>query len=113
MNHGKAGEVDVIVVLRDHGHAKCDGCCRNPGVVDRHPSLRTVVVVPLTSNLRWVEAPGNVLLTARSTGLPGDSAANVSQVVTVDKTVLTERIGKLTRSKLELVLAGLDIVLGQ
>ena len=76
-------------------------------------SLATVVVVPLTSNLRWAEAPGNVRLTARMTGLPRDSVANVSQIVTVDRVVLTDRVGKLTSAKLDLVLAGLDIVLGR
>jgi mRNA interferase MazF len=76
-------------------------------------SLATVVVVPLTSNLRWAEAPGNVRLTARMTGLPRDSVANVSQVVTVDRATLTDRVGKLTTAKLDLVLAGLDIVLGR
>lgn len=75
--------------------------------------LRTVVCVPLTSNLTWADAPGNVLLTARSTSLPRDSVANVSQVVTLDKSILTERVGKLTRPKLELVLGGLDVLVGR
>ena len=75
--------------------------------------LATVVCVPLTSNLRWADAPGNVLLTARSTGLSKDSVANVSQVVTLDKTLLADRVGKLSRAKVELVLAGLDVVLGR
>jgi mRNA interferase MazF len=76
-------------------------------------ALRTVVAVPLTSNLRWAGAPGNVRLTARATGLPRDSVANVSQVVTVDKAALTERVGKLSAAKLDLVLAGIDVVLGR
>ena len=71
------------------------------------------MVVPLTSNLRWSEAPGNVRLTARMTGLPRDSVANVSQIVTVDRAILTDRVGKLTSANLDLVLAGLDIVLGR
>ena len=75
--------------------------------------LATVVCVPLTSNLRWAAAPGNALLTARTTGLPKDSVANVSQVVALDKTLLTERVGKLSRAKIELVLAGLDVILGR
>ena len=74
-------------------------------------SLRTVVAVPLTSNLRWSTAPGNVRLASRSTGLDRDSVANVSQVVAVDKSILTERVGKLSSSKLDLVLAGIDTVL--
>jgi mRNA interferase MazF len=76
-------------------------------------SLRTVVTVPLTSNLRWADAPGNVRLTARATGLSRDSVANVSQMVTVDKATLTDRVGKLSSAKLDLVLAGIDVVLGR
>jgi len=75
--------------------------------------IATVVCVPLTSNLRWAEAPGNVLLAAKTSGLPRESVANVSQLVTLDKSSLTERIGKLTKAKLELVLFGIDIVLGR
>jgi len=75
--------------------------------------LRTVVCVALTSNLRWADAPGNVRLTARVTGLPQDSVANVTQVVTLDQAVLTERAGKLPQHTFELVLAGFDILLGR
>ena len=75
--------------------------------------LATVVCVPLTSNLRWADAPGNTVLAARVTGLPKDSVANASQVVTLDKTVLTERVGKLPGAKLELILAGIDVILGR
>jgi mRNA interferase MazF len=75
--------------------------------------IATVVCVPLTSNLRWADAPGNVLLSARLTGLPKDSVANASQIVTLDKTLLTERTGKLPRNKLGLVLSGIDVVLGR
>jgi hypothetical protein len=53
--------------------------------------IATVVCVPLTSNLKWVDAPGNVLLTARSTSLPKNSVANVSQIVALDRAFLTER----------------------
>jgi mRNA interferase MazF len=75
--------------------------------------LATVVVVPLTSNLRWESAPGNVLLAARKTGLPRDSVANVSQIVTVDRAVLAERTGQLARADVGLVLSGVDLVLGR
>ena len=47
--------------------------------------INTVICVPLTSNLLWAEAPGNVVLKAKTTGLPKDSVANVSQIVTIDK----------------------------
>lgn len=75
--------------------------------------LATVVVVPLTSNLRWAGAPGNVLLKARRSGLPKDSVANVSQIVAVDRSVLTEHVGRVPRAQLELVLGGIDVVLGR
>lgn len=75
--------------------------------------IATVVCVPLTSNLKWASAPGNVQLSARLSGLPKDSVANVSQIVTIDKELLGERVGKVSRSKLELMLSGIDIVLGR
>jgi len=75
--------------------------------------IATAVCVPLTSNLKWADAPGNVLLKASATGLDRDSVANVSQLVTVDKAVLSERVGKIPQRKLELVLAGIDVVLGR
>jgi len=75
--------------------------------------IATVVCVPLTSNLRWAEAPGNVPLPARASGLSKDSVANVSQVVTLDRGVLTERVGRISKRQLELVLSGLDLVLGR
>ena len=75
--------------------------------------IATVVCVVLTSNVKWAEAPGNVLLTQRDTGLPKPSVANVSQIATVDRAALTDRAGKLSRQKLELVLKGIDTVLGR
>lgn len=75
--------------------------------------IATVVCVPLTSNLRWAGAPGNVSLSASLTGLPKDSVANVSQVVTLDKDLLTDPVGKLPRAKLSLLLAGIDVILGR
>jgi mRNA interferase MazF len=74
-------------------------------------AIGTIVSVPLTSTLRWADAPGNVRLTARSTGLPRDSVANVSQIVTLDRSILTGRVGKVARSKVDLILSGIDIVL--
>jgi mRNA interferase MazF len=75
--------------------------------------LATVVCVPLTSNLRWADAPGNALLPQQLTGLPRDSVATVSQVVTLDRSILIERVGKLPRVKIELLLRGIDVVLGR
>lgn len=73
--------------------------------------LATVVCVPLTSNLRWATAPGNVLLPAQSTGLPKDSVANVSQIVALDRSVLTEPVGRISRQQLEAVLTGITSIL--
>lgn len=75
--------------------------------------IATVVCVPLTSNLKWADAPGNVLLSARLTRLPKDSVANVSQIITVDKILLSGPVGKLSRTKLELLLSGIDAILGR
>lgn len=75
--------------------------------------IATVVCVPLTSNLKWAAAPGNVILSPRFTGLAKESVANVSQLVTIDKAQLIERVGKLPFVKLELILAGIDVVLGR
>ena len=75
--------------------------------------ISTVVCIPLTSNLRWANAPGNVLLASRSTGLPKDSVANVSQIVAIDRNLLAERAGHLPRVKLQLILAGIDVILGR
>lgn len=74
--------------------------------------IATVVSIPLTSNLKWAMAPGNVLLPSRLTGLPKDSVANVSQIVSLDKEVLAERVGKLPQAKVQLLLAGIGILLG-
>ncbi len=76
-------------------------------------AIATVVSVPLTSTMRWAGAPGNVRLDARSTGLPRASVANVSHIVALDRSILTERVGKLSRSKTELILSGIDVVLGR
>jgi mRNA interferase MazF len=73
--------------------------------------IATVVCVPLTSNLRWADAPGNVLLPARATGLSKDSVANVSQILALDRTVLSEQVGHIPRSQIEQVLAGIELIL--
>ena len=75
--------------------------------------ISTVVCVPLTSNLKWASAPGNVLLPNSDTDLPQDSVANVSLIVALDKQLLTDRVGKLPRRRFDLVLAGIDTVLGR
>lgn len=91
---------------------------RRPVVVVQGDALNrsriaTAVCVPLTSNLKWAEAPGNVELPASVTRLPKDSVANTSQLVALDKSLLTERVSKLPKAKIELLLSGVDIVLGR
>lgn len=73
--------------------------------------ISTVVCVPVTSNLRWAEAPGNVLLRGDETGLAQDSVANVSQIVTLDRQELVDRAGRLSRDRLRQVLDGISVVL--
>jgi len=73
--------------------------------------LRTVIVVIITSNLELAHAPGNVFLLLNATGLPKDSVANVSQLLTIDKTFLTERIGVLPENLQAEVDEGLRIIL--
>jgi mRNA interferase MazF len=91
---------------------------RRPVVVVQGDALNrsrigTVVCVPLTSNIAWADAPGNVLLPSRLTGLPRDSVANASQIIALDRDCLSERVGKLAPKKLALVMSGIDVVLGK
>lgn len=73
--------------------------------------IATVIAVVLTSNTKLAKAPGNVLLSRKVTGLSKDSVANVSQVVTADKSFLTEFVGSLSAKKLQQVEDGLRLVL--
>jgi mRNA interferase MazF len=73
--------------------------------------INTVVVITLTSNAAMQAAPGNVLLSKRSTRLPKVSVANVSQIMTLDKSFLTERIATLDQSVMSEVDDGLRLVL--
>jgi mRNA interferase MazF len=75
--------------------------------------LATVIIVPLTSNLRWADVLGNVRLAARSTGLAKDSVANVSLVAAIDRSLLRERVGHVGRTLLERIFSGVDVVLGR
>jgi len=88
----------VVVVQGDHMNAS---------------NLATVVCVPLTSNLKWAAAPGNLLLGKVLTGLARDSVANGSAITTLDKNFLTERVGRLSYAKLNLILSNIDVVLGR
>jgi len=71
----------------------------------------TVIALVITSHLRLAQAPGNVFLPRKLTGLPRDSVANVSQLVTVDKAFLTDRIGVLSQNVIDQIEGGLRLVL--
>ena len=74
--------------------------------------LATVVVAPLTSNLRYAQLPGNVLLKASSSGLDRDSVVNVTQMTTLDKSFVESRAGQLKRTAMDEVEHGVGLVLG-
>ena len=91
---------------------------RRPVVVIQGNSLNrsriaTVLCVPLTSNLVWADAPGNVVLPAKASGLAKDSVANASQIIAIDRAFLTERVGRLAPKQLAQILQGVDVVLGR
>jgi len=75
-------------------------------------AIRTALVVALTSNVRLASAPGNVLVPARESGLPRDSVANVSQLVSLDRSYLEARVGRLPQRLMLAVDGGLRMVLG-
>ena len=73
--------------------------------------ISTVVVAVITSNLVLADAPGNVRIPARASGLKKASVVNVSQIITVDKSYLTERVGKLKVNYMNEVDDGLRLVM--
>ena len=73
--------------------------------------IQTVVVTVITKNMELVKAPGNVSITARMSCLPVDSVVNVSQVITIDKSLLTEFVSTLPNKKIEKIEEGLRLVL--
>ena len=79
--------------------------------VFNHSRINTVVVCALTSNLKRANAPGNVLLSKGEANLPGDSVVNISQVVTVDKSDLIEKVGSLSSSRTGQIIDGIKLLL--
>lgn len=91
---------------------------RRPAVIVQTDALNrsaiaTTICVPLTSNLKWADALGNVSLSRRATGLSKDSVANVSLVVAIDKSLVAERVGKLSLARIRAVVDGIGLVLGR
>lgn len=75
--------------------------------------IATVVCVTLTSQTKWADAPGNVLLKARATGLDRDSVANITQIVTLDRTAFDERAGQVSNRELDRIVSGVCRLLGR
>jgi mRNA interferase MazF len=73
--------------------------------------IATVVVVPITRTLRLADQPGNVLLQGVGSGLPGDSVANVSQILTIDRSQLDELVSHLDDRLLDQILLGIQLLL--
>ncbi|NOZ51611.1 MAG: type II toxin-antitoxin system PemK/MazF family toxin [Gammaproteobacteria bacterium] len=73
--------------------------------------IKTIIVAIITSNLRLSEAPGNFELTKKTTGLPQNSVVNISQLITIDKSFLMDKTGKLTNKQIDLLDDGLKLVL--
>jgi mRNA interferase MazF len=74
-------------------------------------AIRTSICAAITSNILLADAPGNVRITRRVSGLPHDSVVNVSQLITLDKQMLTENVGRLPAQSLRDVEAGIKLVL--
>jgi len=73
--------------------------------------INTVVVCALTSNLKWAKSPGNVLLKKGEGNVPKDSVVNISQIATVDKSFLGDKIGTLPPSKIKQIIDGVKLLI--
>ena len=80
-------------------------------ILFNHSRIRTVLVCPLTSNLKRADAPGNVLLEKQEANLPKPSVGNVSQVFTIDKAQLGDYIGTLSPKRVRQILDGIKLVI--
>ena len=74
--------------------------------------IRTIIGVVITSNARLAHAPGNVVLSAPASGLPRDSVANVSQIITIDKSFLVQRCKRLPDATMRQIDLGIHLALG-
>lgn len=89
---------------------------RHPHVVVQNnlfnaSAINTVVVAAITSNLKRATAPGNVLLYKGEARLPKSSVVNVSQLLTVDKHDLAQKLGTLSKSRVDEIIAGIELVI--
>lgn len=81
----------------------------NQNVFNRSP-IGTVLACPLTTNLRRAKAPGNVLLNENEAELPKQSVVVVSQVLTIDKSELIDKIGSLSKERIDEILEGIKLL---
>lgn len=109
------GQGDVYWASLDAPRGAKPGYRRPVLVIQGNPlnasRIATVMCVPLTSQLKWAEAPGNVQLSTKQTGLSKESVANVSAVLTVDRQCLEECVGHVSDRTLRRVFSGIDLVL--
>lgn len=95
----------------------CHSACRGVSVLIvqsnefNRSRISTIVVATISSNLRLAAAPGNVALSKKGAGLDRESVVNVSQLVTLERTFLTEKVGKLATHKMQEVAEGISLVL--
>jgi len=90
---------------------------RHPHVVIQNnvfnaSKINTVVVCALTSNLKRAKAPGNFLLKKGEGNVRKDSVVNISQIITIDKSDLVEKIGSLSPSRIKEVIEDVKLLLG-
>lgn len=76
-----------------------------------HSNIQTVICAVITSNLALAGAPGNIFLPATATNLPKDSVMNISQIITIDKSFLIEKVGELNRKQIVKFEKSLKLVL--
>ena len=89
---------------------------RSPGLVVQHDrlndsKLNTVIVIAITSNMRFGDLPGNVVLKKGEANMPKNSVINVTQIKTVDKNSLKEKIGSLSRDRMSEVQEGIKLIM--
>lgn len=74
-------------------------------------NINTIIAAVITTNIHLADAPGNVLLSTKKSKLPKKSVANISQLITVDKSFLTEKVYTLSNKVMEQIDSGIRLVL--
>lgn len=74
--------------------------------------IATVIILSITSNIRLAELPGNILISKKESGLPKESVINVSQITTIDKNWLEDKVGSISLTLMEEIDYGLGLILG-